>query len=346
MNTHHTRITPSITHSGLILSTFAVQAHIYDLFRRFIYVRVYTLPMQGPQKVPLIKGVLHVPSNVPENEKESVKRFFIGIIVWFAVDLIVATISAFVTTGELNVWVWISLIVGLAISAACCFCFIEGINGQNKTLIRVFSVCNVLGFVCIMIGVITSISASAATVKACNKCIEKNVTACTIQQRRGVVGSGESVKLKTSDGCHVYDINPGSVVWGLVSACITFGIALSGFKVASYNIIFTKQIHPHQQMGFVAAQPVVIQPNGGIVSGHPVVVQSGPPIVVRQVSGIPTNNAQQQQGAANIQMVQNGGYVMPTIQTNTGLNNSNGMAVNNSIIMQQPPPPPPTKTNV
>eukprot|EP00943_MAST-04B_sp_MAST-4B-sp1_P006508 g6508.t1 len=300
--------------------------------------------MQGPQKVPLIKGVLHVPSNVPENEKEFVKRFFIGIIVWLAVDLIVGAISTFVTMGELNVWVWVTLILSLAISAACCFCFIEGINGQNKTLIRVFSVCNVLGFVCIIFSVITSMSASAATVKACNKCIEKNVTACTIQQRSVVDRTGQSVKLKTSDGCHVYDINPGFVVWSLIGACITFAIALSGFKVASYNMIFTKQIHPHQHIGVVAAQPVIIQPNGGFVSGQPILVQSGPPVVVHQVSGITNNNVQQQQGAANIQMVQNGGYVMPTIHTNTGLNNSNLTTANNSIVLQ--PPPPPTKTNM
>lgn len=288
--------------------------------------------MQVPQKVPLIKGVLSVPSNVPEKEKEAVKKFFIGVIIWLAIDLIVGVINAFVATGEVNVWLWVTLVVGLAVSVSCCFCFIEGINGQNKTLIHVFSACNVVGFLCIIVGVITSISASAATVKACNACIEKNVTACTIRQQGGLGGRGEKVKLKTSDGCHVYDINPGSVVWNLISACITCAIALSGFKVASYTVIFTKQIHPNQQMGIVAAQPVIVQP-GAVLSGRPILVQSGQPVVVRQGS----INA-----AANIEMVQNGGYVMPT-QTNTGINNNNAM-ISNSIVLQ--PPPPPAKTNV
>ena len=42
----------------------------------------------------------------------------------------------------------------------------------------------------------------------------------------------------------------------------------------------------------------------------------------------------------------NGGYVMPTIQTNTGINNNVITTNSTTSIQQPPPPPPPTKTDV
>ena len=87
-------------------------------------------------------------------------------------------------------------------------------------------------------------------------------------------------------------VDPGSVVLGLIGASVAFAMALSGFKVASYNIIFTKEIHPQPQIGSVATQPVIVQPR---------FIQ---PTSITVVSEITNNNAQQQQGAANIQMVQ------------------------------------------
>eukprot|EP00943_MAST-04B_sp_MAST-4B-sp1_P001924 g1924.t1 len=202
--------------------------------------------MQGSQKVQLIRGVLRVPSNVPEKEKDFLTKCSIGIVVWFAVSFILGGINT-LNRGS-GVFEWLEVVFYLAVSAACCFCFIEGINDQNKTLVSVFSVCNVLSFVLNTVGVILTIS--------------RNV------------------------------VDPGSVVWGLIGASVAFAMALSGFKVASYNIIFTKEIHPQPQIGSVATQPVIVQPR---------FIQ---PTSITVVSEITNNNAQQQQGAANIQMVQ------------------------------------------
>ena len=329
--------------------------------------------MEGPQKVRVLNGLFNVSQEVPEHQVKFMKSLFMFVVGWWFISLLVSMIQTFAGSGaQVGVFFWIGLILSIAIGASCCFCFVEGINGQNKLLMRVFSIANAVGFFCTILGVVMAVMGSATTFETCDNCIKKNVTDCKTEARgRGA----QSQKLDTSKGCDVYLLDEGALAFQILGGVISCMISIAGFKISeSYNTFFQKKIAPFGQQGFVGVQPTVVQP--GIIvsgqptvvsgqpmivqsgqpiaiSGQPMIVQSGQPIVVNQgsttqytrPSGTITvvNNNQPQQ---NVQMEENGGYVMPTIQTNTGIN-SNVITTNSTTSIQQPPPPPPpTKTNV